>query len=255
MNREIATGVAVGIMVLANAVVGISLLRTAVRTRRAPELLIGLGLFGMGPVSQGLSAFAGSGRLPAGEVDTLLHALAAVGSAIGMASIYFFVLTVFRPGVAWARALTAVAIGALLVASVGSVVSLAQAAPNVPSQQVLQGWGVIILGVFTLAFGWAGLESGGFYLRARKRLRLGLIDAAVTDRFLLWAVASGSAFLLGLSLLSFQLEGQQLAGNLVPSLLTMCVSVVTGVTMYLAFLPPRSYLAWVQRRAGSGAVA
>ena len=249
MNREIATGVAVGIMVLANAVVGISLLRTALRTRRAPELLIGLGLFGMGPVSQGLTAFAGTGRLPAGEVDTLLHALGAVGSAIGMISIYLFVLTVFRPGVAWARALTAAAVGVLLVASVGSVVSIAQADPNVPSQQVLQGWGVMILGVFTLAFGWAGLESGRFFLQARKRLRLGLIDAAVTNRFLLWALASGSAFLLGLCLLGFQLEGQQLAGSLVPSLLIMGVSVVTGATMYLAFLPPRSYLAWIQRKS------
>jgi hypothetical protein len=236
-------------MVLANGVVGFSLLRTAVRTRRKPELLIGMGLFGMGPVSQGLTAFAGTGRLPAGEVDTLLHGLAAVGSAIGMASIYAFVLTVFRPGVAWARALTAAAVGVLLVASVGSVVSIAQADPNVPSQQVLQSWGVMILGVFTLAFGWAGLESGRFFLQARKRLRLGLIDAAVTNRFLLWALASGSAFLLGLCLLGFQLEGQQLAGSLVPSLLIMSVSVVTGATMYLAFLPPRSYLAWIQRKS------
>ena len=255
MNTEVATGVAIGIMVLANGVVGFSLLRTALRTRRTPELLIGMGLFGMGPVSQGLTAFAGTGRLPAGEVDTLLHGLATVGSAVGMASIYAFVLTVFRPGVAWARALTAAAVGVLLVASVGSVLALAQAAPNVPSQQVLQGWGVAILGVFTLAFGWAAVESGSFFLRARKRLRLGLIEAAVTNRFLLWALASGSAFLLGVCLLGFQLEGQQLAGSLVPSLLIMSVSVVTGATMYLAFLPPRAYLAWVERKTSSGAAA
>jgi hypothetical protein len=253
VSTEVATGVAIGIMVLANGVVGFSLLRTALRTRRTPELLIGMGLFGMGPVSQGLSAFAGTGRLPAGEVDALLHGLATVGSAVGMASIYAFVLTVFRPGVAWA--LTAVAVTVLLVASVGSTVSLAQAEPSVPSQQVLQGWGVAMLAVFTLAFGWAALESGNYFVRARKRLRLGLIDAAVTNRFLLWALASGSAFLLGLCLLGFQLEGQQLAGSLVPSLLIMGVSVVTGATMYLAFLPPRSYLAWIQRMTASGAAA
>ena len=247
MSTEIATGVAIGVTVLANGVVGLSLLRTAIRTRRAPELLIGMGLFGMGPVSQGLTVLAGTGRLPCGEVDHVLQGLSAAGSAIGMACIYFFVLTVFRPGVAWARALTALAVGALLVASVGSVVSLSLAAPDAPSKDVLQDWGVVILGVFTLAFGWAALESGSYWLRARKQLRLGLIDAAVTNRFLLWAVASGSAFLLGVCLSSFQLEGQQLTGSLVPSLLTMGVSVVTGMSMYLAFLPPRSYLAWVQR--------
>ena len=253
MSTEIATGVAIGVMVLANAVVGLSLLRTAFRTRRAPELLIGMGLFGMGPMSQGLTVIAGTGRLPCGEVDHLLHALAAVGSATGMACIYFFVLTVFRPGVAWARALTALAVAALVVASVGSVLSLVLAPPELPSKEALHGWGVVILGVFTLAFGWAALESGSYWLRARKQLRVGLIDAAVANRFLLWAVASGSAFLLGVCLLMFQLEGQQLTGNLVPSLLTMVVSVVTGASMYLAFLPPRSYLAWVKRTSGATA--
>jgi len=249
MSTEVATGVAVGVMVLSNAVVGLSLLRTAFRTRRAPELLIGGGLFGMGPVSQGLTALAGTGRLPAGEVDQLLNGLAALGSATGMACIFGFVLVVFRPRVGWARALTALAIGTLVVASAGSVRALALAPPDAPSRVVLHGWGLVILAAFTLAFGWAALESGSYYLRARKRIRLGLIDAAVMNRFLLWAVASGSAFGLGVCLLRFQLEGQQLSGNLVPSLLIMSVSVVTGVSMYLAFLPPRAYLAWVQRRA------
>jgi hypothetical protein len=253
MRTELATGVAIGVMVLANSVVGLSLLRTAARTRRAPELLIGLGLTGMGPVSQALTAFAGTGRLPAGEVDHVLHALAAVGSMVGMACIYAFVLVVFRPGVAWARALTATAIVTLVVASAGSVLSLHTAPPETPSKEVLQGWGVAILGVFTLAFGWAGFESGSYWLSARKRMRLGLIDAGVANRFLLWAVASASAFLLGVCFTVLQLDGQQITGSLVPSLLTMVVSIVTGAAMYLAFLPPRAYLAWVERRAGAGA--
>jgi hypothetical protein len=249
MSTEIATGVAIGVMVLANAVVGLSLLRTAFKTRRAPELLIGMGLFGMGPMSQGLTVLAGTGRLPCGEVDHVLHAFAAVGSATGMACIYFFVLTVFRPGVAWARALTGLAVAVLVTSSIGSVATLTLAAPETPSKDALQSWGIVILGVFTLAFGWAALESGSYWLRARKQHRLGLIDAAVANRFLLWAIASGSAFLLGVCLMMFQLEGQALTGNLVPSLITMVVSVVTGASMYLAFLPPRSYLAWVQRRS------
>jgi hypothetical protein len=253
MSTEVATGVAVAVMVLSNAVVGIGLLRTAARTRRKPELLIGLGLFGMGPVSQGLTAFAGTGRLPCGEVNTLLHALGTLGSGIGMACIYGFVLTVFRPGVAWARAVTAAAVVALAVSGAGAVLAVAQAAPEVPSQQVLQSWGSAVLALFTGAFGWAALESGAYYLRARKRLRIGLIDAAVTNRFLLWAVASGSCFVLGLFLLDIQLDGRQLAGSLVPSLLIMGVSLLTGASMYLAFLPPRAYLAWLQRRAPTAA--
>ena len=249
MSTGVVIGIAAGVMMLANAVVGLSLLRTAIRTRRAPELLIGIGLFGMGPISQGLTMIAGTGRLPAGEVNLVLYAFGAAGSAIGMACIYAFVLTVFRPGVAWARAFTALAVLTLVAASVGSVASVGMAPPEVPSAQILAKWGVVILGLFTLAFGWAAVESGTYYLGARKRLHFGLISAAVTNRFLLWAVASGSAFLLGVCLVAFQLAGQRVSGNLVPSLLTMVVSVVTGGSMYLAFLPPRSYLEWVQRNA------
>jgi hypothetical protein len=253
MSTEMATGVAIGVMVLSNAVVGVSLLRTAARTRRAPELLIGLGLVGMGPVSQAFTAFAGTGRLPAGEVDPVLHAFAALGSLVGMACIYAFVLVVFRPGVAWARTLAGLAVVALVVANAGSVLALVGAPPEVHSKEVLHGWGIGILGLLTLAFGWAGFESGSYWLRARKRMRLGLIDAAVANRFLLWAIASASVFLLGICFTVLQLDGQQITGTLAPSLLTMVVSVVTGGSMYLAFLPPRAYVAWVQRRAGAAA--
>jgi hypothetical protein len=122
-----------------------------------------------------------------------------------------------------------------------------------PSQEAVHDSGLAIIGAFALAFGWAAFESGSYWLRARKQLRLGLIDAVVVDRFLLWAIASCSAFLLGVFLLGSHLERLPLVGSLVPSLAIMAGSLVTATTMYLAFLPPRSYLAWVQRRAGAAA--
>jgi hypothetical protein len=251
MNAGIVTAIAIGIMVLSNGIVGISLLRRAARTRRAPELLIGLGLFMMGPVSQLFTIFAGTGRLPAGEVRPALHAMASLGSASGMSCIFLFVWTVFRPGVGWARVLVALAIGTVVVANVGAFVSMSQAAPETPSRDVLRGWGLAMIAMFTLSFGWAAVESGLYYGASRKRLRLGLSDPVTTNRFLLWAIASASAFLLGICFMKMQIDGMQITGSLVPSLLTMCVSIVTGAGMYLAFLPPRAYLAWVERRASA----
>jgi hypothetical protein len=160
---------------------------------------------------------------------------------------------VFRPGVAWARALTGLAVVTLAAANVASVAAIATAAPEAPSQEAVHDSGLAIIGAFALAFGWAAFESGSYWLRARKQLRLGLIDAVVVDRFLLWAIASCSAFLLGVFLLGSHLERLPLVGSLVPSLAIMAGSLVTATTMYLAFLPPRSYLAWVQRRAGAAA--
>jgi hypothetical protein len=251
VNAGIVTAMAIGVMVLSNGIVGISLLRRAARTRRSPELLIGLGLFLMGPVSQLLSLFAGSGRLPVGEVHRGLHALGSVASATGMSCIFLFVWTVFRPGVGWARVLAAAAIATVVGANIGGIVTLSLAPPELSSRDAIHEFGVALIGMFTLAFGWAAVESGLYYAASRKQLRLGLCEPAVTNRFLLWTVACGSAFLLGVCLMRIQLAGMQITGSLVPSLLTMCVSVVTGASMYLAFLPPRAYLAWVERRASA----
>ena len=110
MNRQIGTGVAVGIR-CSRTPGGISRLQ-ALRTRRAPELLTG-SIRSAGFGVPGASAFSGravSGRR-GGHAGA--SALAAVGSAIDSACIYVFVLDRLPPGVAWARALTAVAIGAL----------------------------------------------------------------------------------------------------------------------------------------------
>ena len=214
MSTEVATGVAVGVMVLANAVVGLSLLRIAIRTRRRPELLIGLGLFGMGPMSQGLTVIAGTGRLPCGEVNHALHALAAVGSGVGMACIYLFVLTVFRPGVAWARALTATAVLVLFVgerrlrrvADAGGARSAVEGRPPELGRRHPRRVHARVR---------LGRARVGQLLAARPQaLRLGLIDATVTNRFLLWAVASGSAFLLGARLL--QLPARRAAAHREP---------------------------------------
>ena len=64
----------------------------------------------------------------------------------------------------------------------GAIASLQLAPPEVPSRDVLHGWGLAIIGMFTLGFGWAAVESGLYYGAARKRLRLGLSEPAVTNR-------------------------------------------------------------------------
>lgn len=107
--------------------------------------------------------------------------------------------------------------------------------------------------MFTLGFGWAALESGAYHMRVRRQLLLGLIDPVVANRLLLWTIASGAAFLLGVCLLVLQLGHAQLIGSLLPSLLIMTVSLVTGTATYLTYLPPHAYLCWVRARVGANA--
>lgn len=44
----------------------------------------------------------------------------------------------------------------------------------------------------TLAIAWGSLESLRYHARSRRQMRLGLTDAFVTDRFLLWSIGHSS---------------------------------------------------------------
>jgi hypothetical protein len=243
--------IAMGLMILTNAVVGGSLLRMAARTRKRPELLMGLGLFTLGPVSQLFSLMSGTGRLPVEDVSLPLHAIAVAGSAFGMACIFLFVRNVFRPGERWALGLTGLAIALLLCNGAWTLVAVATASAGTPSAQAQSVPGAIVLALFTAAFGWAALEAGLYHARARRQARIGLLEPVVVNRFLLWTVSSASAFVLGAFLLVTHLSGQTISLALVPSVAICVVSIVTGTGMYLAFLPPGAYLAWIQRRTSA----
>src|SRR5262245_56617561 len=65
-----------GAFFVASLVVGVRLLALAARTRRAPELLIGLGVLGIGPVGFGFQVLA----LFVGDPDAA-EALSAIGAA------------------------------------------------------------------------------------------------------------------------------------------------------------------------------
>ena len=103
--------------------------------------------------------------------------------------------------------------------------------------------------------GWTSVESFRHFLSSRRRLRLGLSEASVCNRFLLWAMASGGwvcvSVLAGilLALAENPLEG---------GIFTLCVGVtglVNSVCMSLCFMPPARYLEWLRRRAAAVQVA
>lgn len=251
MALSMGVAIAMGLMVLANAVIGGSLLLLAARTRRKPELLIGLGLFCLGPISQLFSVLSGSTQRAVEDVSFPLHVVASTGSAVGMGCIFLFVRHVFRPKERWAAALTGLALATLAGALAWTLWAVATSPPGTPSAQALQAPGGLVLVLFTASFGWAALEAGIYHRRAVKQARVGLLEPVVVNRFLLWALASGSAFLLGAFLLVVHRSGEVIGLSLVPSVAICVVSLVTGTGMYLAFMPPRAYLAWVKGRAAA----
>ena len=106
-----------------------------------------------------------------------------------------------------------------------------------------------------IAFGWAGSEAVVFYAKARKRARIGLGDAVVANRFLLWAIWSGAAFALLVcrSITPFIVD-QSAPNPITPTWLValqMTAGLGCGVAIWLTFAPPRSYRAWIGRAATS----
>jgi hypothetical protein len=120
--------------------------------------------------------------------------------------------------------------------------------------------------------GWAGrtaaplfiaIESFRWWGMLRRRLRLGLADPVVTDRFLLWGVWAACStlnFVADLASRSFywlvfgtiQPVPEYLAATVGPTIaITMALGCVSAVTLFLTFFPTRAYLRRVQARGAA----
>lgn len=232
------------VQLLADLVVGVRLLALARRTRKLPETAFGVACVLLGGVGYPLSIAARAGLVESPQLAGLLLAAGLLAQNAGCAALYVFLWRVFRPGEAWGLALVGVAIGTL--------------AWSVPGEFLTDGfWGGIDGGFFYWAgllgrigaFLWASIESLLYHVRMRRRQKLGLADPVVTDRFRLWAIAS-MAVLIAFAVFS---AARLLAIDPTTSAWVMAATslggLVAGVSLWLAFLPPRRYLERVARRS------
>lgn len=96
-----------------------------------------------------------------------------------------------------------------------------------------------------LVLAWTACEALRHAAALRRRLRLGLADPVVANRVQLW----GGAMALSAGMAAFTTTGQVLGVDLMATTAGMavisCLGVVAAGSIYLAFLPPRFYTAWV----------
>ena len=100
-----------------------------------------------------------------------------------------------------------------------------------------------------VTLGWSGTESLRYHLQLRKRMRLGLADALVTDRFRLWATGMLVAMTLsGISSVCSYLDVQ--FNTTTAGILTVGVlGSICAISVWFAFFPPHSYASWIRSRA------
>jgi len=244
---QILSGLATLAFVLVGAIVGIRLLVLGQRTGELPERSVGLALLLIGGIGYPMAVLAGTPGAVAPATGVRLIALSTVVIDVGFIAVVVFTWSVFRRGAGWARVLLGMLSSAYAVHAV--VICLASQQMTDPRQVMTSAVGVTLAGQLlnTVSFGWTAFEAYRYWWMLRKRTAIGLGDAVTTNRFLLWGIA-GTASLLtnaiswwviynGIDF--FQSAGIQLAIGL--------VSVVSCAGQYLAFLPPKAYLARLQR--------
>jgi hypothetical protein len=230
---------------VASLSVGVRLIRLWWRTRELPELLIGTGVLGIGPVGFGLSTIAELARPGSPQLARWLFGVALLAIASGAFAKYVFNWRVYHPDSAALRRFVWTA-GALLAACYVS--EFFTTGFQRPYQQNLAYFTRSGLQVGCLL--WGSAEALVYWRKMRRRLQLGIADPVVTNRFFLWGLGAGAA---GVG------SAVGIVAQIVTGLPPLEISWVTlssslhgltaAVAMWLAFLPTPAYLRFVESRA------
>jgi hypothetical protein len=242
--------IGMGLQAIVSLAVGLRLMALARRTRRFPELALGIETLMLPALGYpSLMVAVGLERLSMPGVAPVFFV--GVSAAMVAASMnYLFTWRVFRPGAGWAALLCGVGIW-LVFAPIGGIVA------HVATSGIDQGlhesslWTFPLVSSVLTAFGWTGGESFRYFLNAKRRMRLGLTEAPVCNRFLLWALASGAWFSLAALAGSLLLLGVSPLDSVLFTLCLGAAGLVNSVCMMLCFMPPESYLDWLRRRAAA----
>jgi hypothetical protein len=171
----------------------------------------------------------------------------------GIALIYAFTWQVFRPAETWGKAVVATGAALMLTSLLLATWLLAHAPAEASSPVVTRNAMLIGMLGYCGCFLWSSIEGLVHHRNARKRMALGLADAVVANRFLLWAIFGLTASGVNAASVAGTLLGVDPSRSPLVLIPLGFLGFAASVAMYLAFLPPAAYLAFVRRRAASQA--
>jgi hypothetical protein len=233
----------VGLLVpVVMSLLSLRLFRLARRTRRLPELLVGL-YFLLVPFAISLSIRVD--RFDPGDAWAVRAAANALFTTGGVA-LLLFAWCVFRPDARWARWL----------AWGGSTAIVASWALAFPFGVYDSDYSLFLLMPVYASYLWVFFESLRYYLLMRRRERLGLTDPVLVNRFLLFAIWTGGVgaiTLMGVGGSLLQVargtfhDGGGLANPVILGA-TRVIAVPIAVSIFLTFLAPARYHAWLRAK-------
>ncbi|TDJ13102.1 MAG: hypothetical protein E2O66_05950 [Deltaproteobacteria bacterium] len=261
MMQALGAVVTIGNLLLC-LVVGSRLIQLGRRTSGGPELSLGLFFIAYFFLANALSCvlymgWADASLTPPELVLRGLSAAYVFFAGIGVVGLLHFLRVTFRQKQRWSLPLAAV-IGA---ATFGGAVYYGLSEGF--SVRVVNGAGYWVSFCGRVApFVWLAVESFLYWRRMERRLRIGLADPVVSNRFLLIGVWSSIAFLLALTdpaarLLYFLRSGTTDVWDPViglPIILwviptTSLFAALGAVALFLAFFPLEGYRRWLSQRS------
>ena len=245
---RIVAAIGGGAFVLASLGVGLRLLWLAARRRTLPELWMGLGLFLMGGLGYPLVSVA---RMAVGQTDEVRTAFMIGAHACmvtGVTAMAVFNWQVFRPADGRARGAVASVLVALLAAVAWQGISPGFRAGAIEHR----GGGVVAINVLAgMAMAWSCAEAIAQRRASIRRARYGLAEPFVSDRFRLWAIATGAATGITAFTTTLHLLEIDPAGSALGAMVVGPVGLCAAVACWLAFAPPTAYRRWVGARAAA----
>jgi hypothetical protein len=236
-------GIGLLVMIVADGVVGLRLLLLARKTRGLPELYFGLSFLSLGVIGYPLSIAARKAAMAGNAIPELLP-MALFFQDLASLAMLLATWKTFRPQESWPRRLVWGGTTVFVLSLVGdSVISGAWTFRDGGLWYELGFWSR------AGAYFWAALEAGRYYAAMRKRLRLGLADPVLTDRFKLWTLSSCAVCAAFMIFYMGRLFAENVASSVPVLVATSVAGLIAGITVWLAFVPPDAYLRRVRGRA------
>jgi hypothetical protein len=252
----LALGALLGISQLvylaAMATLGGRLLRRALRSRELPEALLALHFllcctFGYVLMGGALAAIRQPGILEPRAIPVLLGT-GQVLSGSGVWAAVAFTCLVFRRDQAWARGLTAAFAAAVAAGWAGAALG------GGFGGDIANPWFRAQYALYSAAAAWVVYEPLRYWMLVRRRLRLGLADPVLVNRFLLWGGGSVLRFgmlVAGAVPIVWPSTATDMRAGAVVLSTTAMLGVGVAAAYWLTFFPPAAFTRRLTRRAAA----
>jgi hypothetical protein len=228
----------------------IRLVRLSLRSGEAPERFLGVAFLFWG-LSYVLY-YPPYYLLAEGSLQSICFFFSGVADDVGAFSLALVTRCVFRKRERWAKFLVA-GIAVFLIAGVGGSVWVGEWEGNYP---LSNPWFWLEVSGDAATMIWIAIEGLQNYRKARQRLRLGLCEPLVCNRYLLWGLSGAIWILYDLALIAqyIDFELTQLWSPTLDILVSFLGASAVAV-IWFVFFPPTFYRNWIDNFAAVADVA